>query len=254
MRANQKQNQPQHPDDAVARSLAWDLWSWLGEKTRYRDLVEGWIPLIIRAKKDSELDWDRMRKIVRWSALENEFTVANLRVSRDPGKSLFVNQWENVVVFFEADEATQLARARKKWKHGACKGCDMAEANPSNYHGHCDKCEAEWQHSAGHVMEMIRDLHERGIVWRMPADSNNESEWFLLSEPVESGAKLSDIEHLILFRGKLTSMYVHGGGSREMTPEERLSTMAEQMLDGGWFDQLKELHLANTGFQVEEAE
>jgi hypothetical protein len=210
--------------------------------------------MILAAKQKADLAWDRMTRIANWAALENEYTVENLRLSRDPGKSCFLNQWENIVLRFEAWEAAELARARKKWKNGACKRCDMAEAKPSNYHSYCDQCETERLHSAGHVMKMIQDLHEHGMFKRTAADSKKESEWFLLLEPVESGAKLSDNEHLILFRGKLTWVYVNGGGSREMTPAERLSTMAEQIVDGGWFDQLEELHRVNTGFQVEEAE
>jgi hypothetical protein len=248
----EKENQA--PDEAAAEVLAWEFWTWLGSKTRNRDLVPSWIPVILAAKQKADLAWDHMARIAKWAALENEYTVENLRLSRDPGKSCFLNQWENIVLRFEAWEAAELARARKKWKNGACKQCDMAEAKPNNYHGYCDQCETEWQHSAGQVMEMIQRLHERGMVRRMAANSNNESEWFLLSEPVESGEKLSDIEHLILFRGKLTWVYVHGGGRREMTPEERLSTMAVQILDGGWFDPLEELHRANTGLQEGKAE
>jgi hypothetical protein len=125
------------------------------QKTRYHDLVEGWIRHILHAKEEAGLNWDRMRTVVRWAALENEYTVTNLRVSRDPGRSLFVSQWENVVVFFEADEAAQLARARKKWKNGACKQCDLAEANLNNINSYCNQCDTEWRQGVHRVIQSL---------------------------------------------------------------------------------------------------
>lgn len=254
MRAKQEQNQdqPQPPDHTEALSLARELWSWLGEKTRYRDLVEGWIPLITRAREEAGLDWDRMRTVVRWAALENEYTVTNLRVSRDPGRSLFVSQWGNVVVFFEADEAAQLARARKKWKNGACRGCDMAEAKLHNHNSLCDKCDEKRQQSSDHVRGMLESLAQRGLVRKKAHTAEQEAQWFILAKPAPEKDSMDGAE--IAVQGVHPIIPLEGLRWREMDREERIENMVRNIMENGLVLVVEQIYRTNTGFQVEEAE
>lgn len=245
MRANQKQNQPHHPDHDVALSLAWELWTWLGEKTRYRDLVEGWIPLILRAKDEQALEWDRMRTIVRWAALENEYTVENLRLSRDPGKSLFKNQWENVVLRFEAWEAAELARARKKWKNGACPRCDKRERNLRSHHGWCNDCEEHWRGTTGQVIEMLEKLAKVGMVRKSERNGDAPPRYFIRQGPDNNSP--SAIE------GVYSTVGLDGGGWRDLNQEERFEQMAQDIVENNLIETIKGLYEKNKGFQEEEA-
>lgn len=245
MRANQKQNQPHHPDHDVALALAWELWTWLGEKTRYRDLVEGWMPLMLRSKDEQGLEWDRMRTIVRWAALENEYTVENLRLSRDPGQSLFKNQWENVVLRFEAWEAAELARARKKWKNGACPRCDKRERNLRSYHGWCNDCEELWRGTTGRVIEMLEKLSEVGMVRKSERNGDAPPRYFILQVPDDNSP--SAIE------GVYSIVRLDGGGWRDLNREELFEQMAQDIVDNNLIETIKELYEKNKGFQEEEA-
>ncbi len=248
MTADQKQSQPQQQisDEAAAGVLARELWTWLGSKTRNTGLVESWIPMLVAAKAEADVDWSRMREIVRWSALVNEYTVENLRLARDPGKSLLVNQWENVVLRFEAWEAAELARARKKWKNGPCPGCNMAEAKPLNRSGYCDRCKEAWRRRSSRVEQMLFGLESAGIVKRVG------QQWFVLYEPIAPGVPISEAS--IAIRGEHW-LVLEGGNSREMNRDERIVNMVDQILNGGHYETLEALykqHCIGTGFDVAE--
>jgi len=103
---------------------------------------------------------------VIWALTENEYTVANLRISRDPGKSLFVNQWEHIQVFYDAAMAVKVAILRKKNKP-ICPTCEMAEVmHPMS--GLCDECHESWLKEYDRIGNILDQMAERKLYGGRP--------------------------------------------------------------------------------------
>jgi hypothetical protein len=117
--------------------LAGYLFTALDHKEKYRPLVlESWVKVFESLLQETGLDFDSLKAIVRFAAKENEWTVTNLRIARDPAVSLR-KQWDNIVLHYEANLAAKKARERKSWKYGACPVCDEVE---SRYGNACESC------------------------------------------------------------------------------------------------------------------
>jgi len=125
------------PTDAFR--LAKEMWEKLGSKTRWKDDVAKWAEPLLDRWEATGMDYDTFRAIILWAVLENEYTVENLRVSRNPAESLFIRQWDNVEMFYEAAQAKKQARLRKTWKYGACTRCDQHPAL-HGVGGYCTHC------------------------------------------------------------------------------------------------------------------
>lgn len=126
-----------------AHRLAVEMWEKLGSKTRWQDDVDQWAELLLERWEATAMDYDAFRAIIVWAVLENEYTVENLRVSKNPAESLFIRQWDNVELFYEAATAKKQARERKKWKYGACGRCDSQPA-VHGVGGNCMACDRKW--------------------------------------------------------------------------------------------------------------
>ncbi len=175
MKANQKQN----PEKLkAAENIAQEMWKLLGEKTRHVDQLNDWAQYIMD-------DWDdpayepltpgRTMEIMRWAVTENEFTVANLRIAKDPGQSLFVRQWENVQIFYESAAAVKKAQERKKWKYGACAKCDEEQAEHSKG-GWCWKCNQR----SSKISKLVEKALEKSMV------AVSEKLWWMLDRQFDT--------------------------------------------------------------------
>lgn len=166
MKAKQQQNQNQRD----AREIAGEMYRLLGSKARHHDQIDDWSDSIMTMWNDHpEMDAEAIMKIMKWSVQDNDYTVANLRVSRDPGRSLFINQWENVVLFHDAAMAAEKARERKRWKKGACGRCDEHEAK-YNRGGWCAEC----YQLSDHISPLLEKAQAKGM---LVLDSNL---WYLM--------------------------------------------------------------------------
>jgi hypothetical protein len=157
-------------------ALAKRMFKLLGSKTRHLDQIAGWADLAFDAWEGSELTWEKFVKVVVWALTENEFTVENLRISREPGRSLFLNQWENIQIFYDAAEAKKVAILRKKGKT-ICPVCEMAEAKSRE--GLCDDCHAAWLEEYNRLAHMLHDLAERGLFRRTDARSGEKGTYMI---------------------------------------------------------------------------
>jgi hypothetical protein len=170
----QKQNRRRYPTEEEGLALAQRMFKLLGGKSRHFDQIDDWAGLAFDAWEASDLTWEKFVKVVEWALTENEYTVANLRISRDPGKSLFVNQWENVQIFYDAAMAVKVAVLRKKGKP-ICLVCEMAEGWRV-YDGMCEECRAEWKKEYQRLSEILDALVERKLYSRRAVqESDNVS-------------------------------------------------------------------------------
>lgn len=179
MKAKQSQNQRRSPSQDEGLALAHRMWEALGSKSRHFDQIGDWADLAFDAWESSGLAWEEFTKVVMWAITENEYTVANLRVARYPGKSLLVNQWENVQVFYDADMAVRTARERKKWKYGACSRCDKNEAE-ARKGGWCREC--------NRLSDKVNRLVQTALKRQWIRYSGETGEWWLLDSDKEEGA------------------------------------------------------------------
>jgi hypothetical protein len=161
---SQNQNQRRNPTLEEGIALTQRMFKLLGSKSRHFDQIESWADSAYDAWEASDLTWEKFEKVVVWALTENEYTVANLRIARDPGKSLFVNQWENIQVFYDAAMAVKVAMLRKKNKH-ICPVCEMAEAtHPMS--GLCDECHAPWLKEYDRIGDILDQIAERKLYTR----------------------------------------------------------------------------------------
>jgi hypothetical protein len=174
---SQKQNQRRNPTLEEGIALTQRMFKLLGSKTRHYDQIESWADSAYDAWEGSDLTWEQFTKVVVWALTENEYTVANLRISRDPGKSLFVNQWENVQVFYDAAMAVKVAILRKKNKP-ICPTCEMAEVtHPMS--GLCDECHDPWLKEYDRIGGILDQIAERKLYGRRPLQPEDNMPSFL---------------------------------------------------------------------------
>src|SRR5258707_6009888 len=95
----ERENQRRKPTEAEALALAHRMFKLLGSKSRHHGQLGDWADLAYDAWSASDLMWEKFCKVANWALTENEYTVANLRIARNPAASLFVNQWENIQIF-----------------------------------------------------------------------------------------------------------------------------------------------------------
>jgi len=140
------------------------MFKLLGSKSRHFDQTESWADAAYDAWEASDLTWEKFVKVVEWALTENEYTVANLRIAKNPGESLFIRQWENVQIFYDADMAVRAAQLRKKNKH-ICPNCEMAEGtHPSS--GLCNECHEPWLKEYNRIGSILDSLSERKLFGR----------------------------------------------------------------------------------------
>jgi hypothetical protein len=161
----------QNRTHAVAAEMVQRMWRLLGEKTKWRDDVPGWTSILLERWEESGMSREDFEKIVVWAATENEYTAVNLRLARNPAKSLFVNQWENVLLFYDAAMAGKKARERRWWKHGACVNCDERQARQSGWCKECEVLEIR-------VSTLLKLVYEHRMVYTY----DNNANWLIRSD------------------------------------------------------------------------
>ena len=170
------------PTQAEGADLAQRMWKLLGSKTRHADQSDDWMDRMFDCWEASGLSWESFSKVVVWALTENEFTVENLRIARNPGASLFGKQWENVTLFYDAAMAKKMAILRKKGKP-VCPDCEMAEGIPNNEYSRCDECDKKWKDEYKRVERMVLDLNEKKVVRRYPKTDTDSASWRIYWQP-----------------------------------------------------------------------
>lgn len=192
-------NQPPTKEQGVA--LANRMWKLLGSKTRHYDQRDEWSELAYDAWNATDLTWERFTKIAEWALVENEYTVENLRISRTPGRSLFVTQWENIQVFYDAAMAKKAAVLRKKGKH-ICPDCEMAEVSQrEGMEGRCEDCAADWHRwytaIKKKLVALAKHIQRETIKPEDNAPRHYLSKWTIYWEPEKQNPAV--IGHFIAF-------------------------------------------------------
>lgn len=169
-----------------AGELAWHMWKLLGEKSKWQDDVDPlWSPTLLDRWEQTGLDYDDFRRIVVWALTENEFTAKNLRLARNPAKSLFNNQWDNVELFWDADMAGRKARERRSWLYGPCPRCDEKPAKGKQ--SDCTDC----QLLAMKVDRLLKSAQNRMLVHTY---SREGEKWcMVVEEPLSQNPNASAI-------------------------------------------------------------
>lgn len=167
-------------DSPAPLRLAGYLFVSLESREKYRPLVlTSWVKVFESLLQETGLDFDSCKAIVRFAVKENEWTVDNLRIARDPAVSLR-KQWEAICLRYDANIAVKRARERKSWKHGACPTCDEVE---SNYGNPCDECAKQ------ELLKIIDRLWfllgEYGFI-REGTTSDGKPAWFIGRKPDEA--------------------------------------------------------------------
>lgn len=160
--------------------LAGYLFKALDQREKYRPLVlSSWVKEFESLLQETGLDFDSLLAIVRFAVKENEWTVTNLRVARDPAVSLR-KQWDNIVLHYDAHLAAKRARERKSWKYGACPVCDEAE---SNYGNACDACAKQ---ALLKTIDKLWFLLTEYDLIREGKQSDGKPAWFIGRKPDEA--------------------------------------------------------------------
>jgi hypothetical protein len=170
------------PTQAEGAALAQRMWKLLGSKTRHADQLDDWMDRAYDCWESSGLSWEYFWKVVEWALTENEFTVENLRIARNPGQSLFDKQWENITLFYDAAMAKKMAILRKKGK-SVCPDCEMAEGNLNNEFNRCAECDAKWKAEYKRIAAMVADLNEKKLVRRYPKTETEAASWRVYWNP-----------------------------------------------------------------------
>ena len=170
------------PSQAEGAALAHRMWKLLGSKTRHADQLDDWMDRAYDCWESSGLSWEYFCKVVEWALIENEFTVENLRIARNPGQSLFDKLWENVALFYDAAMAKKMAILRKKGKP-VCPDCEMAEGFPTNEYSRCNECQAKWNAEFKRIRAMVVELSEKKLVRRYAKTEAGEASWRIFWSP-----------------------------------------------------------------------
>lgn len=221
-------------DGAVV--MATRLWKLLGSKTKWRDDVPEWVEILGERWMESGLSRDDFEAVMTWALTENEYTARNLRLAKNPARSLFVNQWDNILLFMDADMAGRKARARRGWKHGACCRCgdEPAESRPGDW---CKKC--------AKTSERLGDQIAAAVKKGLFRHNKESGEWSLWSGVIGTEAHVISSGVYSLREADISSV----------ATAIRMSAHSMMLLDNAAIESLNEIlgAVETEGFDTEEA-